>query len=170
MWVVSTRFESSLPTEPLSIERDYKPTTFSFNSGTGRCPTCTGTGFEHIEMQFLSDVYLTCPDCDGKRFRQETLDVKVAPAVGCDAPPSSVADVLNMTARDAVGFFADRPEILKSVEPLVKVGLDYLKLGQPVPTLSGGEAQRLKLASHLVDKGDRPRGQTTCERASVAPV
>ena len=133
--------------EAVSIERGYTVGTFSFNSGNGRCPTCGGNGFEHVEMQFLSDVYLRCPDCDGRRYRPEILDVKMMRG---DGPARSIADVLDMTVSTAAAFFAGDREILACLEPLVAVGLDYLKLGQPVPTLSGGEAQRLKLAGHLV--------------------
>ncbi|HKX38701.1 MAG TPA: excinuclease ABC subunit UvrA, partial [Burkholderiales bacterium] len=126
---------------PESKERKYTPGTFSFNSGNGRCPACGGNGFEHVEMQFLSDVYLRCPDCDGKRYRPEVLEVKVR--------GKSIADALEMTVSEAVVFFKDHAEILARLQPLADVGLDYLRLGQPVPTLSGGEAQRLKLAGHL---------------------
>ena len=133
---------------PLAVERDYTVGTFSFNSGNGRCPTCGGNGFEHVEMQFLSDVYLRCPDCDGKRFRPEILEVRLQRG---DGPLRSIADVLAMTVSEAVVFFADDREVLDRLEPLAAVGLDYLRLGQPVPTLSGGEAQRLKLAGHLAD-------------------
>ena len=150
--------------EPLSKERGYTAGTFSFNSGNGRCPTCSGSGFEHIEMQFLSDVYLRCPDCDGRRFRQEVLEVKLFPAgssgtgagSGSPArsrPPLSVADVLDMTVSEACEFFSTTPEILAALAPLASVGLGYVSLGQPVPTLSGGEAQRLKLAGFLGDSG-----------------
>ncbi|MBC2769747.1 excinuclease ABC subunit UvrA [Pusillimonas minor] len=129
----------------LSKERGYTPGTFSFNSGDGRCPTCGGTGFEHVEMQFLSDVYLRCPDCDGKRFRPEILEVRVE-HLGRTA---SIDDVLNMTVREALDFFAGLRDVQWGLSPLADVGLEYVKLGQPVPTLSGGEAQRLKLAGHL---------------------
>jgi len=132
---------------PLALERGYKPGTFSFNTGEGRCPTCGGTGFEHIEMQFLSDVYLRCPDCDGARFRPEILEVKVE-HLGASA---SIADVLDMTVHEALNFFAGLRDIQTGLAPLADVGLDYVKLGQPVPTLSGGEAQRLKLAGHLAE-------------------
>ncbi|HMN45536.1 MAG TPA: excinuclease ABC subunit UvrA [Povalibacter sp.] len=135
---------------PMAKERKYTIGTFSFNSGNGRCPTCGGNGFEHVEMQFLSDVYLRCPDCSGRRYRAEILEVKLARAGGQNAP--SIADVLDMTVHEAVEFFADQPEVLATLQPLADVGLDYLKLGQPVPTLSGGEAQRLKLAGHLAEK------------------
>ncbi|MBR0567539.1 excinuclease ABC subunit UvrA [Azoarcus sp. L1K30] len=126
---------------PEAKQRGYSPGTFSFNAGHGRCPTCTGSGFEHVEMQFLSDVWLRCPDCDGKRYRPEVLELQWR--------AHSVADVLEMTVREALGFFADQPKVLAALAPLADVGLDYLRLGQPVPTLSGGEAQRLKLAGHL---------------------
>ena len=132
---------------PLAIERDYKPGMFSFNSGDGRCPTCGGTGFEHIEMQFLSDVYLRCPDCDGKRFRPEVLEVRVEHR----GATASIDEVLAMTVHEALEFFAGLRDIQKALAPLQDVGLDYLSLGQPVPTLSGGEAQRLKLAGHLAE-------------------
>ena len=133
---------------PMAKERTYKPGMFSFNSGDGRCPTCGGNGFEHVEMQFLSDVYLRCPDCDGRRYRPELLEVTIAPE---GMPAKSIADVLDMTVSEAVGYFAAYPEVLRSLRPLADVGLEYVRLGQPVPTLSGGEAQRLKLAGHLTE-------------------
>jgi excinuclease ABC subunit A len=126
----------------LARERSYTQGTFSFNAGNGRCPACGGNGFEHVEMQFLSDVYLRCPDCDGRRYRAEVLEVKLR--------DRSIADVLDMTVGEAGAFFAGDAEIEAALRPLVDVGLEYLRLGQPVPTLSGGEAQRLKLAAHLV--------------------
>jgi excinuclease ABC subunit A len=132
--------------EPAAQERKYTPGTFSFNSGNGRCPTCSGNGFEHVEMQFLSDVYLRCPDCDGRRYRDEVLEVK---REGPDGRRASIADVLDMTVTEALVFFADSRELATRLKPLADVGLEYVKLGQPVPTLSGGEAQRLKLAGHL---------------------
>ncbi|HVY07720.1 MAG TPA: excinuclease ABC subunit UvrA [Burkholderiales bacterium] len=131
---------------PMAKERAYKPGMFSFNSGDGRCPTCGGNGFEHVEMQFLSDVYLRCPDCNGRRYRDEILEVTISPD---GKPARSIADVLEMTVSEAVDYFAAWPEVLRGLRPLADVGLEYLKLGQPVPTLSGGEAQRLKLAGHL---------------------
>ena len=133
---------------PMAKERGYKPGMFSFNSGDGRCPTCGGNGFEHVEMQFLSDVYLRCPDCDGRRYRPELLEVTIAPD---GMPAKSIADVLDMTVSEAVEYFAAYPEVLRTLRPLAEVGLEYLRLGQPVPTLSGGEAQRLKLAGHLTE-------------------
>ena len=139
---------------PAARERKYTAGTFSFNSGTGRCPTCSGTGFEHVEMQFLSDVYLRCPDCDGRRYRAETLEVKYRGNRGREA---SIADVLGMTVTEALAFFGDQPELERRLQPLADVGLEYLKLGQPVPTLSGGEAQRLKLAGHLAEAAAAPQ-------------
>ena len=280
--------------EPIAIERGYTAGTFSFNSSNGRCPSCGGNGFEHIEMQFLSDVYLRCPDCDGRRYRSEVLDVKIRPqggsradtgevgngSIGRTSPgrsgggigsirpisgrqgatctsrgrsgdgigtvsgnaegdatarkldggpragdgagggaggriggsgsgagkardgdtaraldagigdgaraaterfeggttrrrldsrnpdggtraedgagagaPRSIAGVLEMTVEDTLTFFAGCPDVVRPLAPLVAVGLGYLRLGQPVPALSGGEAQRLKLARHLAARG-----------------
>jgi excinuclease ABC subunit A len=136
--------------EPAAQERRYSAGTFSFNSGNGRCPTCSGNGFEHVEMQFLSDVYLRCPDCNGRRYRDEVLEIR---REGADGRRLSVADVLGLTVTEARAFFADAPEVALRLTPLADVGLEYLKLGQPVPTLSGGEAQRLKLAGHLAEAG-----------------
>jgi excinuclease ABC subunit A len=134
---------------PSSQARGYTAGTFSFNSGEGRCPACGGNGFEHVEMQFLSDVYLRCPDCNGTRFRPEILEVRL-PAPGARGAPRSIAEVLDMTVIEALAFFAGDPQIVAALRPLQAVGLQYLRLGQPVPTLSGGEAQRLKLAGQLV--------------------
>ncbi|MGA7982455.1 MAG: excinuclease ABC subunit UvrA, partial [Chromatiaceae bacterium] len=133
--------------EPLARERGYTAGTFSFNSGNGRCPTCGGSGFEHVEMQFLSDIYLRCPDCDGKRYRAPVLEVRLFPRGSGRA--RSIAEVLELTVTEALVFFAENAEVKARLEPLQAVGLGYLRLGQPVPTLSGGEAQRLKLAGHL---------------------
>jgi excinuclease ABC subunit A len=129
-------------------ERKYTAGTFSFNSGNGRCPACGGNGFEHVEMQFLSDVYLRCPDCDGRRFRAEILELHL---VRSGFAPLSIADVLELTVSQALQFFAADADVCLRLAPLAQVGLDYVRLGQPVPTLSGGEAQRLKLAGHLAD-------------------
>ncbi|MCX7892296.1 MAG: excinuclease ABC subunit UvrA [Burkholderiales bacterium] len=143
--------------EPLARERGYTQGTFSFNAGDGRCPTCGGNGFEHVEMQFLSDVYLRCPDCDGKRFRAEVLEVTIAPE---GRAPKNIAEVLEMTVSEAVAYFRDAHEVRARLAPLAEVGLEYLRLGQPVPTLSGGEAQRLKLAGHIAESASAlpPRG------------
>jgi len=138
--------------EPLAVQRSYGAGMFSFNAGNGRCPTCGGSGFEHVEMQFLSDVYLRCPDCDGRRFRAEILDVTIERRLPGDVARSlSVADVLELTVAEAVQLFRDDREVVRRLQPIVDVGLEYVKLGQPVPTLSGGEAQRLKLAGFLAE-------------------
>ena len=185
----------------LSRERGYTASKFSFNGGDGRCATCGGSGFEHVEMQFLSDVYLRCPDCDGKRYRPEILEVRVERRVPVSVPsPASVpasalaepntassdapeppaaapvrqlmtnptlvkggqvpatrllslnvAEVLNLTVSEAAHIFAGDRDVIRALQPIVDVGLEYVKLGQPVPTLSGGEAQRLKLAGFLAE-------------------
>ena len=145
---------------PAAKERDYTAGTFSFNSGNGRCPTCGGNGFEHIEMQFLSDVYLRCPDCDGKRFRAEVLEITLRGL--------SIADVLEMTVSEAIHFFSlpGEEEVARVLKPLADVGLEYLKVGQPVPTLSGGEAQRLKLAGHLAEAASSPHSRSLSHGAT----
>ena len=135
---------------PLARERSYTASKFSFNSGDGRCPTCGGSGFEHVEMQFLSDVYLRCTDCDGKRYRPEILEVKIERRYPDGRTVMmNVADVLDLTVSEASQLFAYDREVIRALQPIVDVGLEYVKLGQPVPTLSGGEAQRLKLAGFL---------------------
>lgn len=140
---------------PLAKSRGYTVSDFSFNSGSGRCPVCNGSGFEHVEMQFLSDVYIRCPECDGKRYRSEILEVKLA-AQGSSKRfkdvELSVSEVLELTVEDACDFFAGPETYLDyRLSPLKDVGLSYLRLGQPLPTLSGGEAQRLKLAGYLAE-------------------
>jgi excinuclease ABC subunit A len=141
--------------EPEARARGYTAATFSFNTGTGRCPTCGGNGFEHVEMQFLSDVYLRCPDCDGTRYRPEVREIRLWPSARRKTRGAryragkSISDVLDLTVSEALEYFADYPDVTRTLTPLAAVGLEYLKLGQPVPTLSGGEAQRLKLAGHL---------------------
>jgi excinuclease ABC subunit A len=126
----------------------FRPGYFSFNTAGGRCEECKGAGFQVVEMQFLSDVSLTCDACKGKRFKSEILEVRVN--------GKNIDDVLNMSVTEACLFFAGRPEITRKLYPLVEVGLGYLKLGQPTTTLSGGELQRIKLAYHLVhEKGQK---------------
>jgi excinuclease ABC subunit A len=132
---------------PYALERRWTAGMFSFNAGDGRCPTCGGSGFEHVEMQFLSDVYLRCPDCDGSRYRKEVLEAKIVRG----PRQLSVADVLELTVSEAATLFAKDREVIVKLQPIVDVGLDYVRLGQPVPTLSGGEAQRLKLAGFLAE-------------------
>jgi excinuclease ABC subunit A len=208
---------------PLSRQRGYTASKFSFNNGDGRCPTCGGSGFEHVEMQFLSDVYLRCPDCDGKRFRPEILEITIErplrlrsaqvadhgrlaelgsdpnsglnaragqevstdlakPRVQGSDPISAgssnsttttrhlnIADVLNLTVSEAAVLFASDREVLRALQPILDVGLEYVKLGQPVPTLSGGEAQRLKLAGFLADaaKSATASRQATAKRGAL---
>jgi excinuclease ABC subunit A len=147
---------------PEARERKYTAGTFSFNSGNGRCPGCGGNGFEHVEMQFLSDVYLRCPDCNGRRYRPEILEIKLSRGGGA---PLSIADVLDLTVSEALKVFRDDPEVCLRLAPLAEVGLDYLRLGQPVPTLSGGEAQRLKLSGHLADNAVQTAAASGSARA-----
>jgi excinuclease ABC subunit A len=124
--------------------RGYKPGRFSFNVKGGRCETCQGAGIKVIEMNFLPDVYVECETCNGKRYNRETLDVRYK--------GKSIADVLNMTIEDATDFFEHIPSIAQKIKTMNEVGLGYLTLGQPSTTLSGGEAQRVKLASELSRK------------------
>ncbi len=139
-------------TAPLSRQRGYTASKFSFNGGDGRCPTCGGSGFEHVEMQFLSDVYLRCPDCDGQRYRPEILEITIErQAIGGAVRHFNVADILQLTVSEAAALFAQDREVIRALQPIVDVGLEYVRLGQPVPTLSGGEAQRLKLAGFLAE-------------------
>lgn len=131
--------------------REYKAGTFSFNSGDGRCPVCGGNGFEHIEMQFLSDVYLRCSACNGTRYRPEILEITIER----NARTLNIAQVLDLSVSEACEYFKNDSAVVSKLEPLRKVGLDYIKLGQPVPTLSGGEAQRLKIAGFLAQKNSQ---------------
>ncbi|MFP4088744.1 MAG: excinuclease ABC subunit UvrA [Cyclobacteriaceae bacterium] len=124
--------------------RGYKPGRFSFNVKGGRCETCEGAGMQLIEMDFLPDVHVPCPTCKGKRYNRETLEVRFK--------GKSIADVLDMTVEQAVEFFDNQPRILRKVQTLHEVGLDYISLGQHATTLSGGEAQRVKLATELSKK------------------
>lgn len=121
--------------------RGYKPGRFSFNTAGGRCEVCGGNGYKTIEMNFLPDVYVPCENCDGKRYNKETLEVRFK--------GKSIADVLNMTINQAVDFFENQPNILNKIKTLQDVGLGYIKLGQSSTTLSGGESQRVKLATEL---------------------
>src|SRR5690606_10206206 len=119
-----------------------KPAAFSFNVEGGRCDVCQGEGEVKIEMQFMADIYLPCEACDGKRFKQHVLDVTYK--------DKSVSEVLDLTIDEAVEFFESEPKIINKIKPLVDVGLGYVHLGQSSNTLSGGEAQRIKLASFLI--------------------
>lgn len=129
---------------PESQIRGYKPGRFSFNVSGGRCETCKGNGYRIIEMNFLPDVLVPCEECHGKRYNRETLEVRYK--------GKSISDVLEMTVNQAVEFFANVPVILKKIKVLQDIGLGYLKLGQPSSTLSGGENQRVKLATELAKK------------------
>jgi excinuclease ABC subunit A len=126
---------------PEARELGFSPSEFSFNSGTGRCISCGGDGFQRIEMQFLSDVFVTCPDCGGRRYRREILEVKLRGL--------SVAEILDLTLEEARDLFGEKGEVGRVLSPAIEVGLGYLRLGQPVSTLSGGESQRLRLVRHL---------------------
>ena len=126
---------------PEAMIRGYKPGRFSFNVSGGRCETCKGGGLRLIEMNFLPDVYVGCESCMGKRFNRETLEIRYK--------GKSISDVLNMTINESVGFFEHIPKIYRKLKTIKDVGLGYITLGQQSTTLSGGEAQRIKLASEL---------------------
>ena len=133
-----------------ALAAGFSPGSFSFNSGQGRCERCGGLGFEKVEMQFLSDLYLRCPECEGKRFRPAVLNIRVE--------GKTIHDVLEMTAGEAIKFFKPldpKGAITRPLQLLAEVGLDYLRLGQPVNALSGGESQRLKLVHHLAGKHEQ---------------
>ena len=163
-------------------QRGLNASAFSFNSGQGQCERCRGAGFEKIEMQFLSDVFIRCPDCNGRRYRPHILEVKIAiqspnqvkvqspksksartrithhaPRITHHVPPFSIADLLEATVEEAIAFLSGFPEsrpaerAVESLKLLQEVGLGYLRLGQPINTLSGGESQRLKLVRHLAE-------------------
>ncbi len=127
--------------QPVAKQRGYKPAFFSFNVDGGRCETCQGEGIVKIEMQFMADIHLTCESCKGKRFKQEILEVAYK--------DKSIADVLDMTIDDAMEFFKDDRSVISKLAPLQEVGLGYIRLGQSSNSLSGGEAQRVKLAYFL---------------------
>ncbi len=129
---------------PESKRRGYKPGRFSFNVQGGRCEACDGNGSNRLEMDFLADVWVTCPVCSGHRFNRETLQVMYK--------EKSIAEVLEMDVQEALAHFENIPQIHHKLSTLHDVGLDYIKIGQPSPTLSGGEAQRIKLARELVKK------------------
>jgi len=145
---------------PEAKARELNTGFFSFNSGDGRCDRCAGNGFEKVEMQFLSDLYVTCPDCNGRRYKSSTLDFLYH--------EKSVADILDLTVVDAIAFYSEvdglpaavakrHQQIIRLLAPLVEVGLGYLKLGQPLNTLSGGESQRLKLCQLLSTTSSSPK-------------
>src|SRR5690606_18974738 len=129
---------------PESNARGYKVGRFSFNVPAGRCSKCNGEGVIKIEMHFLPEVIMTCKECDGTRYNKETLSIVYR--------EKSIADILNMTAYEALLFFAHHKQLAKRLQLLCDVGLDYVQLGQPSTTLSGGEAQRIKLVDELAKR------------------
>ncbi len=142
--------------QPLAKNRGYKPSFFSFNVDGGRCEVCEGEGEVQIEMQFMADIHLVCEACNGKRFKQDILEITFNPSTTLGTGFKNISDILDMTVDDAISFFdsAERPtnqekRIVQKLQPLSDVGLGYVHLGQPSSTLSGGEAQRIKLASFL---------------------
>ena len=134
---------------PEAKVRGYQPGRFSFNVRGGRCEACAGDGTIKIEMHFLPDVYVPCEICHGARYNRDTLEVTFR--------GKNIAEVLDLSCEEALGFFANQPPIARHLQTLVDVGLGYVRLGQPAPTLSGGEAQRVKLATRAVR---RPTGHT----------
>jgi len=131
-------------TLPGALTAGLSPSSFSFNTGNGRCERCAGLGFEKVEMQFLSDLFLRCPECEGKRFQPHVLGIRFE--------GKSIHDVLELSVTEALDFYRKHPRITGPLTVLAEVGLGYLRLGQPVNALSGGESQRLKLASHIASK------------------
>jgi excinuclease ABC subunit A len=134
--------------QTLAKQRGYKPAFFSFNVDGGRCEACQGEGTVTVEMQFMADIHLTCESCKGKRFKNEILDIKYQ--------DKDISEILGMTIDEAMEFFKGKPAIINKLQPLQEVGLGYIGMGQSSSTLSGGEAQRVKLASFLVKGGTKP--------------
>src|SRR5262245_29594937 len=124
-----------------AVRRGYTAGRFSFNVAGGRCARCQGMGFERVEMHFMADLFVRCSECDGKRFNAETLKITYNGL--------NLADVLELTVTDAIRVFADHRDLVERLRVLEKVGLAYLRLGQPSTTLSGGESQRIKIAREL---------------------
>ncbi|MEY2439060.1 MAG: excinuclease subunit, partial [Verrucomicrobiota bacterium] len=148
---VYDRVRELFAAQPEAMAQGLTASAFSFNSGSGRCERCCGTGFEKIEMQFLSDLYVRCAECEGRRFQAHVLKVKVQ--------DKSIHDVLELTVTEAAGFFTQigqKKNLSDPLDILEEVGLGYLRLGQPLNTLSGGESQRLKLVRHLNESAKRP--------------
>jgi excinuclease ABC subunit A len=136
---------------PEAVARGYSSGYFSFNQPGGRCELCRGEGFERVEMQFLADVYIRCSQCEGRRYKDEILDIRVRGL--------SIADMLECTAQELMQRLSDYKPLMDALKPIVAIGLDYLRLGQPLSTLSGGEAQRLKLLRYLNSgEGRQDRG------------
>lgn len=134
--------------QKISVLRGYLPGRFSFNKTGGRCPRCQGMGYKRVEMHFMADIFVPCEECDGKRFNKETLEVRYK--------GKNISEVLDLTVSEALLFFDEMPQLGEKLWVLTKVGLGYLKLGQPSNTLSGGEAQRMKIARELAEsKGEQ---------------
>ena len=150
---------------PESKRRGYKPGRFSFNVQGGRCEACDGNGSNRLEMDFLADVWVTCPVCNGHRFNRETLQVMYR--------EKSIAQVLEMDVQEALSHFENIPQIHQKLKTLHDVGLDYIKIGQPSPTLSGGEAARIQARPRARSKS-RPAARCTCsmnqQPASTSPI
>jgi excinuclease ABC subunit A len=152
------RVRELFATQPEAMSQGLTAGTFSFNSGSGRCERCSGTGYEKIEMQFLSDLFVRCGECEGKRFQSHVLKVQLH--------GKSIHDLLKLTVSEAIEFFAqigEQKSLSKPLSVLEEVGLGYLRLGQPLNTLSGGESQRLKLVGHLAktEDGQSPNGRAS---------
>jgi excinuclease ABC subunit A len=158
----SPRSATGSPGLPEAKARGYKPGRFSFNVKGGRCEACQGDGVIKIEMHFLPDVYVTCETCKGKRYNRETLEIQFK--------GKSIADVLDMTVEDAQDFFKAVPSIREKMDALMRVGLGYIKVGQQATTLSGGEAQRVKLSKELASAppGARSTSSTNPPRACIS--
>ncbi|MHC1729837.1 MAG: excinuclease ABC subunit UvrA [Syntrophobacteraceae bacterium] len=139
-----------LAATPEAVAKGFSTRHFSFNVAGGRCDTCNGEGFERVEMQFLADVFLRCPQCGGKRFKEEVLDIKIRGV--------SIGDMLDMTAREILDHFRENQQLASALEPVIAIGLDYIRLGQPLSTISGGEAQRVKLV-HYLARGSAGNGR-----------
>jgi excinuclease ABC subunit A len=137
-----------MASQPASKAAGLKPSAFSFNVEGGRCDVCQGEGEVKVEMQFMADIFLPCESCGGRRFKQHVLDINYQ--------EKNVADILELTIDEALNFFSNEPKIVARLQPLADVGLGYVHLGQSSNTLSGGEAQRIKLASFLV-KGNQAK-------------
>jgi excinuclease ABC subunit A len=133
--------------EPAALRQGFTPAHFSFNAAGGRCDRCEGNGYEKLEMYFFEDMYVTCEACGGRRFKPQVLNIRYR--------GKSIDEVLNMTAADAQSFFSGSPKVIEKLRLLTSIGLGYLRLGQPASTLSGGEAQRLKIAAELKDPSAR---------------
>lgn len=152
---------------PEGLARDLKPGYFSFNSGPGRCARCSGNGLEKVEMQFLSDIYVTCPECEGTRYTKEALEIQLR--------GKTIHEVLSMTVSEALEFFfaiggAQAGQAVAGLRELAEVGLGYLRLGQPLNTLSGGESQRLKLVGRLVEQRHAGDTEPAANRKGKGPL